>query len=129
MKKYARQAGFSAVELLITLFVAAGFLLAAYQLYNIVIKDGGAAHQQAVASNIAYDYLRQYEATAPNPCSASTPVDTTESAEGVGEMQITVNYTCPVASDLSVTKVEVEVIYGGDASVSYATYTRGIDEE
>jgi len=36
-----KQAGFSAVELLITLFVAAAFLVAGYSLYNVVIKDGG----------------------------------------------------------------------------------------
>ena len=33
-------AGFTAVELLVTLFVAAAFLLAGYQLFNFVIRDG-----------------------------------------------------------------------------------------
>jgi prepilin-type N-terminal cleavage/methylation domain-containing protein len=36
-----RTSGFTAVELLITLFVAAAFLIAAYQLFNLVVKDGG----------------------------------------------------------------------------------------
>ena len=71
----SKQGGFSAVELLITLFVAAGFLVAAYQLYNVILSDGGATHQRASIANVAYDYLRQYEANAPHICAANTPLE------------------------------------------------------
>lgn len=120
----SKQNGFSAVELLITLFVAAGFLVAAYQLYNVILNDGGATHQRASVANIAYDYLRQYEATAPDVCNANSPLeDSPISIDGIGDASITVEYSCPINSDPSITKVEVTLKYG-DEHVSYATYAR-----
>lgn len=56
---YTRQAGFSAVELLITLFIAAIFLLAGYVLWNQVLSLGLDTERQARASNIAYEFLRR----------------------------------------------------------------------
>jgi prepilin-type N-terminal cleavage/methylation domain-containing protein len=66
------QAGFSAVELLITLFIAAAFVATGYQLYSVIIQDGEAAREQAKASNIAYDNLRRYSPQATSPCSTVT---------------------------------------------------------
>ncbi|HRQ86882.1 MAG TPA: prepilin-type N-terminal cleavage/methylation domain-containing protein [Candidatus Saccharibacteria bacterium] len=126
----SKQGGFSAVELLITLFVAAGFLVAAYQLYNVILSDGGSTHQRASVSNIAYDYLRQYEAMVPETCDESTPVDNSPiNIEGVGSATATVTYSCPVDDDASITKVEVAIEYDNDEYVSYATYARAISDE
>src|ERR1700744_3249216 len=66
-----REQGFTAIELLITLFVAAAFLVAGYQLYFIVIKDNRTPRDQARAENVAYNYLRQYSQAASNPCVAA----------------------------------------------------------
>lgn len=55
--KNVRQQGFSAIELLITLFIAAVFLSAGYQLWGYVNKAGEESDQFAKASNISYDYL------------------------------------------------------------------------
>ena len=53
------EAGFTAVELLITLFIAVIFLGAAYQLYTVVIGDSAEARFRARASNAAYAELRK----------------------------------------------------------------------
>lgn len=54
MIRKVKQSGFSAVELLVSLFVAAMFLSAGYQLYSIVIKNGGETRAQSTASSIAF---------------------------------------------------------------------------
>jgi prepilin-type N-terminal cleavage/methylation domain-containing protein len=109
----SRQSGFSAVELLITLFIAAAFIATSYQLYSIIIKDGGEARQQAKASNIAYDNLRRYAPQATSPCSVFTPTPTPTIPTGsLPSATITVSITCPYGTSVSVTKVQVSVTYG-----------------
>ena len=71
MSKIAAQNGFTVVELLITLFIAAAFLVSGYQLFNLIIKDGGQTRAESRASNVAYDYLRKYSSSAVFPCVAT----------------------------------------------------------
>ena len=66
MTNTTSQAGFSAVELLITLFIAVAFIGAGYQLYAIIIKDGSEASLRAKANTIAYENLRTYSAKTTN---------------------------------------------------------------
>ena len=126
MSKQA-QSGFSAVELLITLFVAAVFLVAGHQLYSTIIRDSGASRQKARASNIAYDYLRRQAASAPTTCAPSTPVDNvkiTPDPEGLVNVFVTVSYSCPQGSLSGLTKVQSTVRYGTDGGeVSHAVFT------
>ena len=75
MTKITKDSGFTAVELLITLFVAAAFLVSGYQLYALIIKDGGQTRSDARASNVAYDYMRRYSLSATSPCTTITPVN------------------------------------------------------
>lgn len=110
----SKQAGFSAVELLITLFVAAAFIITGYQLYSIVIKDGSDARRQAKASNVAYQALRTYAAQATNPCTVVTPspAPTIPSGSGLPNPAITVTFSCPYgASNTAISKVAVKVTY------------------
>src|SRR5688572_3398380 len=111
-----RQSGFSAVELLITLFIAAAFIGTASQLYIVIVKDGGAARMRAKASNIAYDNLRRYAPQATNPCTAFTPTPTPSIPTGsLASATITVTTSCPYAPSggvVPVTKIEVKVTYG-----------------
>jgi len=120
----SKQAGFTAVELLITLFVAAAFLVAGWQLYNVVIKDGGQTRAEAKAGNVAYDYLRRYTPTAISPCVASAPVSGASiNVEGLTTVTVTVALTCPYTSMTSITKVAVTVLYNTpQQTVSYSTY-------
>jgi len=88
--------GFSAVELLITLFIAAVFFLAGFQLYVTVINNGGEARMQSSAANIAAGYLQQYESSATSPCTPGTPVNAQPtSGSGLTSATVTVTITCP----------------------------------
>jgi hypothetical protein len=120
-------AGFTAVELLITLFVAAAFLIAAYQLFNVVIRDGGQARAESRAGNVAYDYLRQYSNQATNPCVAFNPVVNSDVAvAGLDKAIINVSITCPDYSTTGVSKVEVKLDYNTPAqTVRYSTLVNG----
>jgi prepilin-type N-terminal cleavage/methylation domain-containing protein len=124
-----KQSGFTAVELLITLFVAAAFLIAAYQLFNVVIKDGGQARAESRAANVAYDYLRRYSPQAVNPCVASTPLTNSPiTIDGLSNTSISVAISCP--SGLTVTglsKIEVTITYNNpQQTLKFSTFANGI---
>ena len=108
------QAGFSAVELLITLFIAAAFVATGYQLYSVVITDGGTALQQAQATNIAYDYLRRFSTEATNPCSVVTPspTPTIPSTATMTNASVTASITCPYGTSANLSLITVTVNYG-----------------
>jgi|GEM_PF-812320 len=93
-----KKAGFTTVELLITLFVASAFLISGFQLYIFVIKDGGEARAQAKASNVAYDYLQQYKANVTSPCTnQSIETDKAITVPNLSNATLTVTVTCPYA--------------------------------
>lgn len=119
-----RESGFSAIELLITLFVLAAFLIAGVQLYNVVINDGAASRAEARASNLAYGYLRQYSTAAENPCTPSTVLDG-ESVEvqGLIDVSVSVVITCPYGVSSDISKVEAQVSYNNPSqTVIHATF-------
>ena len=119
------QSGFSAIELLITLFIAATFVAAGYQLYSVITKNSGEARRQARASNIAYDYLRRYETLATAPCTnvAPTPAPTIPSSSNLPNATITASITCPYGIGTPVTKVNVSVKYGNpQVEVAHAIF-------
>lgn len=121
-----RQSGFTAVELLVTLFVAAAFLIASYQLFNLVIKDGGATRSESRAANIAYDYLRKYTASSTTiPCTASTPLTNAPlSVDGLTSVTISITVSCLPDALNSLSKVEATISYNNPVqTVKYATYT------
>ncbi|MGH7218360.1 MAG: PulJ/GspJ family protein [Candidatus Microsaccharimonas sp.] len=121
--------GFTAVELLITLFVAAAFLVAGYQLFNVVIKDGGATRLEAEASNVAYQHLRRHSTAATNPCTPLTPAASEPvSLQGTNNATVSATITCPQADAPSISQLEVIVTYGVgvDANtVKIATFVDG----
>lgn len=122
------QSGFTAIELLITLFVAAAFLAGGYQLYVVIIKDSGNSRAQANASNVAYDYMQRYASTAPNPC-VNTPLlaSTSINVGGLSGVTVGVTASCPYPNNLNVSKVNVTVTYNSPPqTVQYATYTNGV---
>lgn len=126
MSMNKRESGFTAVELLITLFVAAAFLVASYQLFNLIIKDGGATRAQSRAANVAYDYLRQYSASSTTiPCTASSPLnDAPITVDGLSDVTISVSITCLPDAINSLSKVEADISFNNpQQTVSYALYT------
>lgn len=124
--KATKESGLTVVELLITLFVATAFLVAGFQLYNVIIKDGGKTRGEARASNVAYDYLRRYSGTATNPCTASTPLSNSAiTVTGISAVTVSVSISCPYAAVTNVSKIDVTVRYNNpQETVKYGTYVR-----
>jgi len=118
------QNGFTAVELLITLFIAAAFLMSGYQLYNLIIKDGGETRTQAKASNVIYDYLQRYKSNVASVCAPQAPL-TNQSivVDGLADVTITVTITCPYTNATSVSKIIATIQYGHpQQTISNSTY-------
>lgn len=127
MSRTQRQSGFTAIELLITLFVAAAFLVAGYQLFNVVIKDGGQTRAESRAGNVAYDYLRRYTPSASDPCVAQTPLtDQPITVDGLVSTTITVTISCPEFSTTGISKIEATIKYNvPQETLKYSTYVNG----
>lgn len=110
--------GFSAIELLITLFVAAAFLVTGYQLYYTVLDSSGQARLRTIANNIAYDKLRFYAAQATDPCTAKTDATLNPSLpanHGLGNADVTATITCPFSGS-RVSRVQIQINYGTQSS-------------
>lgn len=117
-------AGFSAIELLITLFVGAAFIGAGYQLYSISLKDGNDARLRAQASSIAYSNLRTASPKATNPCSAQSFSGTVPANSGLTNPTASIGITCPYGTSSSVSKISVTLTYGSGSQleVTHALY-------
>lgn len=120
------QAGFSAIELLITLFVGAAFIATGYQLYSVILQNSSDARTRSKASNIAYDTLRKYSSQATSPCTNATPTPTptvpTGSALG-GAPAITVTISCPYGALSTTSKIQVNLTFGSpQQEVVHAIY-------
>ena len=118
--------GFTAVELLVTLFIAAIFLFSGYQLYTQVTRDGSEANQSAKISAILYEKQQAAIATVtaaqPNGCVTElippAPGSTiTEQVEGIGSVDFTTTIKCPqgtgTPADLFLVKVSASYTTNG----------------
>lgn len=121
------QAGFTAVELLITIIVGSLMLLTAYQLYTFVLNDSTSTRLQATASNLAYKFMREGSANAQNPCVtySGTPVIPQNTDPGASNLPAgstaSVQITCPTNLPSSISYITSSVTYGG-TTVTHATY-------
>ena len=129
IKHYQNQAGFTAVEVLVTLFIGVVLLGGGYQAYGAVINNTERGRTQSIASNIAYEALRR---EADNTSAQCSPV-----AERNLTWQSTYNTTlpqprsirgsvsCPYGNGNRISLISVRVTYGQDSeSVTHAIYSR-----
>lgn len=134
MKQSLSESGFSAAELLITLFIASVFLMSGYQLYSYVTRDSAESAQAARASNIAYQHL---SSTAINgtyikkPCSASGQPSTVTlgASSKLSGGSVSTVISCPYSSAPlnNITLVTTTVTYknpSGQETVRRALYAR-----
>lgn len=112
MTHQEEQDGFTIVELLVTLFVAAAFIATGYQLYYVITRDGSGARNQALASNLAYDYIRRYSTSASKPCLETTATPSPPSPSEIPNPEISVEVTCPYGANTQTSKIAVTVKYG-----------------
>lgn len=126
MRKIDLQSGFSAVELLISMFIAVAFIGAGYQLYAVIVKDGSEARLQARASALAYENLRAYASQATTPCSVfspSAPVIPSTGPTGLPSATMYISFTCPYGTSDLTSKLSVRIVYGSPAQeVTHALF-------
>ncbi len=112
--------GFSAIELLATLFIAFIFLAAGYSLYGAIVTRSAQTRHRAQADNVAYEYIRRYEATVGVSCVTTTPLNNVvvpaSVAGDLGKPRVTVAITCPNGTVTLLSKIRVIVYYseGGE---------------
>jgi hypothetical protein len=94
MRHLNLESGFSAVELLITLFIGFLFIVMGYQLHSAAIQNGSEARELSTATNIAYEELRriQMTKTAFVTCPGTRTIDSNVD-EGAATMKTT--FSCP----------------------------------
>lgn len=129
------QEGFTAVELLITLFIAAVFLFAGYQLYTQVNKESADADKTAKVSNVGYELLRtkvaDITAAYPDGCVNASispqPANIVQTIAGVGSVTFVTTISCPQGVSSSTDLFYVRVVGsfssgGATRTVTHATY-------
>lgn len=129
----SRKDGLTTVELMVTLFVAALFILSGYQLYNAVNLRAGNSREMSEASNIAYRILREqaiYDSSFTKDTSSTCPSSSTLSptptlpANTLPNPVVSV-YRCYVDTNSDLQRVTVQIEYGNDTpkrKVIHATY-------
>jgi len=131
--KHTLQSGFSAVELLITLFIASIFLFAGFQLYTQVTRDSKDAGYTSKLSGMLYEKLQTATSTAtaayPNGCVSASASSSTnsEQVEGIGSVTFTTTVSCPqgasASADLFLIKVKASYTSNGVAKeLEHAIY-------
>jgi Tfp pilus assembly protein PilV len=88
--------GFSAVEALITLFIAALFATIFFQLRGVIVQNNATATQKALASSLAYSKLREITAE-PAGFVCDNNSDLTVNASAAGWTVSTTTYTGTIA--------------------------------
>ncbi|MBI3494460.1 prepilin-type N-terminal cleavage/methylation domain-containing protein [Candidatus Saccharibacteria bacterium] len=126
-----KQSGFTIIELLTTIIVAALFVGVFYQMFVILVGVNANARNVAQASNLAYSNMRRYPTAASTglTCSASstnllntTGVDSDYSELGSVTETVTASYPYGCSAVYDVIKLVSVVTYRGATKVSYATY-------
>lgn len=104
--------GFSTIELLISIFIAAAFITTGFQLFTVVIQDGTEARQRSRASNVAHENLRKYTGSVTAVCSSRPGTVTPAAPSDLPRASITVSFSCPYGPDSKTTRIEATVTYG-----------------
>lgn len=116
MSRATRDQGFSTVELLISLFIAAAFIATGFQLFSAVTNNSNEARLRSKAATVANDHLQKRTAGAPVPCLVQTPVtNATIPTSDLPQGSYSVEYTCPYGLGARTARATVIVKYGNKA--------------
>lgn len=106
------QQGFSTVELLIALFIAAAFVGTGFQLYLIVTKDGNEARLRSRASNVAYENIRLNTSEVGAICSPPRATIHPAPPADLPNAAVAISFSCPYGPSSTTTRVTATVTYG-----------------
>jgi len=106
-----KQAGFTAVELLITIIVAAIFTVSIYGLFTTINRASADARQQATASDLAYANLRRYASAdiTPDSWSPAFVCSTATGASNTNDVTVNQNATGTTLTSGSLNPVTAEL--------------------
>lgn len=119
-----KQHGFTAIELLISLFVAATLVIGFYQLFNVIDHGNAIAKNNVTANNLALSNLNKYPyipSDMPINCEASktdtipTTSDDSKKLPGTVTQKVTLSYPRTTPCDdtnKNVVRVVSSVTYG-----------------
>ena len=130
MKTVNLQAGFSAVELLITIFIGAMFIFTGYQLYGIITKGNQEVSDQSIASAAARSELQRVmhnKADFSDPCAtlASASPATYNVQFDKYPASVTRQIICPNATSLpNLRSVTIRATYKEATAVHARYYTQ-----
>lgn len=108
--------GFSTVELLIALFIAAAFIATAFELFSVVMEDGNETRLRARAGNVAHENVRRNVSKATVPCSVDPEADTVK-PDDLPQISVAVGFSCPYGTESRTTRITATVQYGEDDEV------------
>lgn len=116
--------GFTSIELLVTLFIAAMALATGYQLYVSVMREDADTRAQALVSQAAARATKEYPASIIAPCTPSTPASNQAlTISGVENPRLTVTVTCPSALPQKMSRITATITYGTPIkTVTHGTY-------
>lgn len=126
-----QQSGFTVVELLTSIIVAALFVGVFYQLFVVLITVNASARNMAQASSLAYSNMRRYPTAASTSLTCSTNstslLNTTGSETSYPDLgsvteTVTASYPYGCTAIYDVVKLVSTVRYGTNSKVSHATY-------
>lgn len=137
--KFQKSAGFTVVEMLVTVIVAAMFVAAFYQLFVILVQINAQARQTAQASDLAYSNMRRYPTATstalacvdsttvtnliPASGSPTAAIDTDYPELGSVTEQLTAQFPYGCSSNYNLIKLVSTVKYNSNMrTVSHATY-------
>lgn len=106
--------GFTAVEVMSTLIIAALFLFTGYHLFGAIYNHQLASRMRAEASNIAYAHLRQKSNTLSVSVCASGAVQTVETPgenDDLPGIQILSIVSAPYGCSEKLRRIEIQVSY------------------
>ena len=126
---YKNNLGFTAAEMLVTLFVASIFLIAGYQLFVQVTQDSKNTNEEAQVSGIVYERLRK-EATEnlSDNCPYTTVTTTdTESISGYPDVDLTITTSCVSYGTTYISHVSVTGKYAEGTYYREVTHSTYVD--
>lgn len=124
-----RHQGFTAVEVLITLFIATILIGGGYQIYGIVTAHTKEARERTVASNYAYEALRRQAVQPSSRCSATAEQNISSELPNPtslpGPATMTRDVTCPYGNNDAISRITIRLTYGApQREVVHALYVR-----
>ena len=124
--------GFTVVELLITLIVGMLLLVSVHQFYSYILNDSTEARTRALASNLAYQYLREYAGTISGSCTTATATINKAYAEFPNSPALPqpasaqIKISCPTNAPVDIALLSVTVTYGTPSvTINHSTYVKG----